>query len=75
LADHLLRHLDDVVHSHLNVHSLWVLVLAKPDLLRRDSKLRLKTAQRVEQALDAGFDGETRDELINLRCAVQLAGR
>lgn len=75
LAEHLLRHLDDDVHSHLNIHSLWVLVLARPDLLRRDHKLRLKTGNRVEQALDTGFDHETRDELINLRCAVQLAGR
>ena len=75
LADHLLKHLDDPVHSYLNIHSLWVLILAKSDLLGRDHKLRLKAAQRVEQALDTGFDGETRDELINLRCAVQLAGR
>ncbi|MEV8373639.1 helix-turn-helix transcriptional regulator [Kribbella sp. NPDC056861] len=75
LADHLLKHLDDPVHSYLNIHSLWILILAKPDLLGRDHKLRLRTAQRVEQALDTGFDGETRDELINLRCAVQLAGR
>ncbi|MEV6416380.1 helix-turn-helix transcriptional regulator [Kribbella sp. NPDC051718] len=75
LAAHLLKHLDNDVHSHLNIHSLWVLVLARPDLLRRDHNLRLRTGDRVEQALDAGFDGETRDELINLRCAVQLAGR
>lgn len=75
LAAHLLRHLDDDFHSHLNIHSLWVLILARPDLLRRDHKLRLKTGNRVEQALDTGFDRETRDELINLRCAVQLAGR
>ncbi|MEU4392227.1 helix-turn-helix domain-containing protein [Kribbella sp. NPDC023855] len=75
LADHLLQHLDDSVHSHLNIHSLWVLVLAKPDLLRGNQELRQRTARRVEHALDAGFDGETRDELVNLRCAVQLAGR
>lgn len=75
IAEHLLRHLDNDLHSQLNVHSLWVLFLARPDLLKRDHKLRLTTGQRVEEALDIGFDRDTRDELINLRYAVQLAGR
>ncbi|MFK4085192.1 helix-turn-helix transcriptional regulator [Kribbella sp. NPDC020789] len=75
VAAHLLAHLDNPVHSHININSMWTLVLAKPDLLKRHHSLRTQTQKRVEQALDAGFDGQTRDELINLRCAVQLADR
>ncbi|WP_344163871.1 helix-turn-helix transcriptional regulator [Kribbella yunnanensis] len=75
VATHLLAHLDNPVHSPININSMWTLVLAKPDLLKRHHNLRAQTQKRVEQALDAGFTGQTRDELINLRCAVQLADR
>ncbi|WP_344238024.1 helix-turn-helix transcriptional regulator [Kribbella hippodromi] len=75
VAAHLLTHLDNPVHSPININSMWTLVLAKPDLLKRDVNLRAQTQKRVEQALDEGFSGQARDELINLRCAVQLADR
>jgi len=75
VATHLLAHLDNPVHSPININSMWTLVLAKPDLLKRHHNLRAQTQKRVEQALDAGFTGQARDELINLRCAVQLADR
>ncbi|MFC0627472.1 helix-turn-helix domain-containing protein [Kribbella deserti] len=75
LASHLLQHLDNDIHGQLNIHSFWTLVLARPDLLRQHASLRTLAAARVERALDGGFDREARDELINLRYAVQLANR
>jgi len=75
LADHLLEYLTDQVNAPLNIHSLWHLVLARPELLRYDSDLRRRTGERVEEALDSRPDVHTTVELNNLRCAVQLANR
>lgn len=75
VATHLLTHLDNPVHSPININSMWTLVLAKPDLLTRDHNLRAQARERVEEALDAGFARQARDELISLRCAVRLADR
>ncbi|WP_241995881.1 helix-turn-helix transcriptional regulator [Kribbella sp. VKM Ac-2568] len=75
LADHLLEHLTDQVNATLNIHSLWHLVLARPELLTYDTDLRRRTGERVEQALDDGPDVHATVELNNLRCAVQLANR
>ncbi len=75
LANHLLEHLTDQVNGPLNIHSLWQLVLARPELLEYDRELRQRTGERVEAALDNNpADGST-VELNNLRCAVQLANR
>jgi hypothetical protein len=75
LADHLLEHLTDQVNAELNIHSLWHLVLARPELLKYNSDLCRRTADRVEEALDNGADLHASMELNNLRCAVQLANR
>jgi hypothetical protein len=75
LADHLLEHLTDQVNGQLNVHSLWHLVLARPELLRYNSHLRRRVADRVEEALDNGSEAHSSAELNSLRCAVQLANR
>jgi len=75
LANHLLEHLTDQVNAPLNVHSLWHLVLARPELLRYDNALRRRAGELVEEALDKITDLYTTVELNNLRCAVQLADR
>lgn len=75
LANHLLEHLTDRTTAPLNVHSLWHLVLARPELLRYDTDLRRRTGEVVEQALDRNTDLHLTVELNNLRCAVQLADR
>ncbi|MGW6197998.1 helix-turn-helix domain-containing protein [Kribbella sp. NPDC055110] len=75
LANHVLEHLTDHVNGPLNIHSLWQLVLARPELLEYDRELRRRTGERVEEALDnLPAEGGT-VELNNLRCAVQLANR
>jgi hypothetical protein len=70
-----LEHLTDPVNGQLNIHSMWHLVLARPELLKYSKGLLRRTGERVEEALDSGFDEHARQELNNLRCAVQLAGR
>jgi len=75
LANHLLEHLTDQVNAPLNIHSLWQLVLARPELLQYDRDLRQRAGERVEAALDDNPAGSSTVELNNLRCAVQLANR
>jgi transcriptional regulator with XRE-family HTH domain len=75
LANHLLEHLTDQVNAPLNIHSLWRLVLARPELLEYDGELRRRTGERVEEALDNNPAAGSTVELVNLRCAVQLANR
>lgn len=75
LANHLLEHLTDQVNAPLNIHSLWHLVLARPELLEYDRELRRQTRERVEEALDDNPAAGSTVELNNLRCAVQLANR
>ncbi|TDW98239.1 helix-turn-helix transcriptional regulator [Kribbella sp. VKM Ac-2566] len=75
LANHLLEHLTDQVNAPLNIHSLWQLVLARPELLEYDRELRQRTGERVETALDDNPADSSTVELNNLRCAVQLANR
>jgi transcriptional regulator with XRE-family HTH domain len=75
LANHLLEHLTDQVNAPLNIHSLWQLMLARPELLEYDRELRQRTGARVEAALDDNQADSSTVELNNLRCAVQLANR
>lgn len=75
LMAHLADHLDAPHHADLNIHSLWTLVLARPYLLDQLPSLRERVSRRVEKALSNGVTGAARDNLANLRCAVQLASR
>jgi hypothetical protein len=63
------------VNAPLNIHSLWHLVLARPELLEYDTELRRRAGERVEEALDDNPAVGSAVELNNLRCAVQLANR
>lgn len=75
LMAHLADRLQVPGHAELNIHSLWSLVLARPHLLEHHSSLRAKVEQSVDRALSDGFTGHARDDLANLRCAVQLSRR
>lgn len=75
LMAHLADRLQAPGHADLNIHSLWSLVLARPHLLEQHTSLREKVQASVDRALSDGFTGRARDDLANLRCAVQLSRR
>lgn len=75
LIEHLITHLKDPRNAEMNIHSLLCLVMARKELLESDADLRQRAAAAVEQADANELGRHARQELANLRFAIQLAGR
>ncbi|MCF4119969.1 helix-turn-helix domain-containing protein [Antribacter sp. KLBMP9083] len=75
LMGHLLNHLDDPKHADLNAHTLWSLVLARPNLLDTGPVSRSEASTKVEVALHDGLDQRAYRELSEVYFATRLAGR
>jgi transcriptional regulator with XRE-family HTH domain len=72
---HLLNHLQDPMHADLNAHSLWSLVLARPNLLDTGPVSREDASTKVEVAIHDGLDQRAHRELSEVYFATRLAGR
>ncbi|RPF20787.1 helix-turn-helix protein [Myceligenerans xiligouense] len=75
LMEHLLNHLHDPKHADLNAHTLWSLVLARPNLLDAGPVSRTDASTKVESAIHDGLDPRARRELSEVYFATRLAGR
>lgn len=75
LLTHLLDHLQDPKHADLNAHTLWSLVLARPNLLDTGALSRTEASTKVEAALHDGLDQRAYRELSEVYFATRLAGR
>jgi hypothetical protein len=77
----LLAHLLERLHPssdqfELYVHTLWRLLLARPNVFDWRPTLRCQAATRVGEALDsAGLTGRARRELSNIAYAIKIGDR
>lgn len=63
-------------HAELNIHTIWALLLAHPDLLAHHPSLQCEAASKIESlAADGDLTTRARRELSDIGYAVRLARR
>lgn len=63
-------------HTELNLHTMWALLIAHPNLLVEHPGLRSATSKKIDcLSMDSDLTAQARRELSDIAYGIRLAGR